>query len=91
MMSWIYFEQCDVINGDLHHFYNSITLADYKLLVGSNQIWPNVPFGTPLPALSDCCVIPQWLDSNYTTQGCVPPPTPGSACKYTHFQSTFKE
>ena len=49
---------------------------DYKLLAGSNQLWPNVAYGDPLPAISDCCVIPQWVDTSYLLQTCVPPPPP---------------
>ncbi len=56
---------------------------DYKLLPGSNELWPNVASGDPLPAISDCCVIPQWVDSTYTQKTCVPPtPTSSSNCEY---------
>jgi len=44
---------------------------DYKLLPGSNKPWPNVAFGDPLPPISECCLIPQWVDSTYTYKTCV--------------------
>jgi hypothetical protein len=47
--------------------------SDYKLLPGSNQLWPNVAYGEPLPDAGDCCLVPHWLDDTYTGKSCSPP------------------
>ena len=58
-----------------------LIFSDYKLLPGSNKLWSNVAYGDPLPAISDCCVVPQWADTDYKVQTCgLPPPDP--TCKY---------